>query len=316
MVTLILDGGLGHYLKDKGIHEIKNLRFDQLSIAGALANLERPELVLQAHNDFIEAGADVITTNTFSCTAHSMSSIGQSHGYGLDLAAAAGKLAREAADKSDRQILVAGCLPPLQESYQTKDLWTLEQLQPEYFQLATALSPFVDLFLCETLSSSVEGIAAASAIHGIGKPWWISFTLDDSITDGICLRSGEVLADVLQTILDLPGLDAVLVNCCSPKAVTAAVPLLRKTVTEDIPIGGYANGFRTTTSEWLMQKNLGESSTPTEPQPKEEFEENGIILPDVYATYAKQWEGMGASIIGGCCGTRPDHIAALRRVLS
>lgn len=93
MVTLILDGGLGHYLKDKGIHEIKNLRFDQLSIAGALANLERPELVLQAHNDFIEAGADVITTNTFSCTAHSMSSIGQSHGYGLDLAAAAGKLA-------------------------------------------------------------------------------------------------------------------------------------------------------------------------------------------------------------------------------
>lgn len=85
----------------------------------------------------------------------------------------------------------AGSLPPQQESYQTSGLAGLELLQPLYQRTADALAPHVDLLLCETLSSIEEGLAAASVAAASSKPWWISWTLEDS--ERALLRSGEVL---------------------------------------------------------------------------------------------------------------------------
>lgn len=106
----ILDGGFGHLLKSKGIEQLaqdSGLKYEELFAAGTLANEEHPQLVLSAHQDYITAGADIITTNSFGCTEFTLGKIGRGD-MALSLAGEAGKLARQAASSADREILVAG----------------------------------------------------------------------------------------------------------------------------------------------------------------------------------------------------------------
>jgi S-methylmethionine-dependent homocysteine/selenocysteine methylase len=182
-------------------------------------------------------------------------------------------------------VLVAGSLPPLRESYQASGLQAFEEMQPQYHLLAGLLKPHCDLLLCETLATVTEGLAAASAASASGLPFWVSWTIEDSAGRSL-LRSGEPLQaskralasglqqDCLQgsssaqqqltcampacmaaclqeavaAVAELPGLEAVLVNCCSPQAVTAALPVLQAAAPPGVRIGGYANGFRVSTS--------------------------------------------------------------------
>ena len=118
----------------------------------------------------------------------------------------------------------------------------------------------------------------------------------------------------------LPGLRAVLVNCCSPQAVAAALPRLVAAAPKGVRVGCYANGFRTTTSEWLAGEGGGEECSGAgaaglAAPPAEEYDAQGLILPEAYAAHAAGWRRAGASIIGGCCGVGPEHIARARRAL-
>ena len=122
---------------------------------------------------------------------------------------AAGRLARAAANEAATaaaeeqasssggsgggpQVLVAGSLPPLRESYQASGLQAFEEMQPQYHLLAGLLKPHCDLLLCETLATVTEGLAAASAASASGLPFWVSWTKEDS-TERSLLRSGEAL---------------------------------------------------------------------------------------------------------------------------
>jgi S-methylmethionine-dependent homocysteine/selenocysteine methylase len=365
MDLLILDGGIGDLLKQRNVEKVlggvKKLEHDQLFIAAALANSLAKDLVVDIHTEYINAGCDIITTNSFGCTNHNLHRLNQDEdpALPLSLAADAGKIAREVADifSSSRPITVAGSLPPLLESYQTRDLLSLEEMQPQYRQLAAALGPFVDVFLCETLSSVVEGVAAASVVSTTTKPWWISFSLHDSLPRGgsissnvtigddddnnnnnnnnkshpssstmVTLRSGESLENAVQaTVNTFPGCEAVLINCCAPRTVTAGIQVLKNILVNsnrsDIMIGGYANGFSTTTSQWLQTKEGGEKERgvgdqPNELVPGEEYStETGLILESAYAEHAEQWRSLGARIIGGCCGIGPSHVAAVAQKL-
>ena len=200
--------------------------------------------------------------------------------------------------------LHAGSLPPLFESYQSRGLPEFEQLQPEYQELAAALQPHVDFFLCETMCTAAEAQAAGTAAADVGKPWWLSYTLEDS--PRALLRSGEPLDGAIQAVAALRGLEAVLVNCCAPQAVTAAMPTLRAATPMHLQVGAYANGFQRTTSEWLGE---GSSSQDIFRPPQDEYAADGVILPEAYAEHARRWMGLGATIIGGCCGVGPAHIA-------
>ena len=112
----------------------------------------------------------------------------------------------------------------------------------------------------------------------------------------------------------VPGLQALLVNCCSPAAVAAALPVLRAAApSTGVLVGGYANGFQTTTSEWLAG---GTSSESIRSLPEEEYDSEGLILPSAYAQHAQQWVARGAGIVGGCCGVSPRHIARIAQALS
>jgi S-methylmethionine-dependent homocysteine/selenocysteine methylase len=248
---------------------------------------------------------------------------------------------------------IPGSLPPLQESYQvyTNENTTAEQLkafEDEYFDLALAMVAYIDLFLFETISSTAEALIAARAASRIHKlhpniPWWISFTLEDS--ERAVLRSGEPLALAAQQVCEkFPSLEAILINCCAPAAVTAGLKVLKPIADDNkVKIGGYGNGFQTTTSQWLAQDSSAAAATEVPPKtsspssqsidtlpatekitqqggidnnvlislPGGEYDDEGIILPEAYLKHARQWRSEGAIIIGGCCGIGPEHIAQL-----
>ncbi|KAK9829908.1 hypothetical protein WJX72_008602 [[Myrmecia] bisecta] len=246
----LLDGGMGHLLKQRGVTE-PGVTSEKFFLAGALANLSNPGVIKQAHREYIAAGAQIITTNNFVVTPWTLASIGREHQL-EELTQAAALLAREAAVESSQDVKVAGSLPPLQDCYQVKDLQEAEQLQPVYEQLAACLTPLVDLIICETLASVSETWAAASAASASGLPFWVAWTLEDRVEHPV-LRSGETIQQAVHKIAALPGLQAVLLNCCAPQVITAALPLLRQAAPAHLRIGAYGNGFRQTTSEWLSR---------------------------------------------------------------
>lgn len=143
-----------------------------------------------------------------------------------------------------------------------------------------------------------------------GKPLWVSFTLEDSTAAK--LRSGEPLADAAAALASQPHLEALLVNCCAPAAASAALPALRAAAPARLRVGVYANGFRTTTTEWLT----GGKGPRLEADEADYDAASGIITPDAYARSAAGWRDAGASVVGGCCGVGPEHIQAVAQVLS
>lgn len=292
---VILDGGMGRELQRCGAP----FRQPEWS---ALALSEAPEVVVAVHAAFIEAGAQVITSNSYAVVPFH---IGQERfaSEGLELASIAGRLARKAADASARPVKVAGSLPPLFGSYRP-DLFQPERVTEVLTPLLQGLGAHVDLWLAETQSSLAEVQAIHAHLPSDGKPFWVSFTLQDEETDGVPrLRSGEPVADAIEAVAGM-GVAAVLFNCSQPEVIGAAVDVARA-ITErlgaDIAIGVYANAFP--------------------PQPKEATANDGLdelredLDPLGYLEWAKDWQHRGASMIGGCCGIGPQHIAELKRSL-
>jgi S-methylmethionine-dependent homocysteine/selenocysteine methylase len=139
----------------------------------------------------------------------------------------------------------------------------------------------------------------------------VSFTLEDSTAAR--LRSGEPLAGVAAALAGAhPHVEAVLVNCCAPAAVSAALPALRGAAPARLRVGAYANGFRTTTSQWLS----GGKGPALRADEADYDAATGIITPAAYARFAAEWRAAGASIVGGCCGVGPEHIRAVAEALA
>ena len=292
---VILDGGMGRELQRCGAP----FRQPEWS---ALALSEAPEVVVAVHAAFIEAGAQVITSNSYAVVPFH---IGEERfaSEGLELASIAGRLARKAADASARPVKVAGSLPPLFGSYRP-DLFQPERVTEVLTPLLQGLGAHVDLWLAETQSSLAEVQAIHAHLPSDGKPFWVSFTLQDEETDGVPrLRSGEPVADAIEAVAGM-GVAAVLFNCSQPEVIGAAVDVARSITGRlgvDIAIGVYANAFP--------------------PQPKEATANDGLdelredLDPLGYLEWAKDWQHRGASMIGGCCGIGPQHIAELKRSL-
>jgi S-methylmethionine-dependent homocysteine/selenocysteine methylase len=153
------------------------------------------------------------------------------------------------------------------------------------------------------MSSGTEARAAAEAACETGKPVWVSWTLHEEASS--CLRSGETISEAASLLADLP-VSGLLVNCCSPKSVTRAIPLLAAATTTAQRIGGYANTFHPIPTDWRLD---GDKNTDGLLSLRNDLD------PDAYADHAIQWLAAGATVIGGCCGTRPAHIQKLRGLL-
>jgi S-methylmethionine-dependent homocysteine/selenocysteine methylase len=290
---VLLDGGLGRELRFRGVAVPKTIWS-----AGAL--MSDPAVVRQIHMDYIAAGADIITTNTYGVIRNDLAKEGIEDRF-AELNTLACNLAIEARDNSSREVLIAGSLPPLGGSFRPDLVGPGDKIEALYREKAELLAPHVDLLLCETMSSAAEGRAAANAACETGKPVWVAWTLHEDRSGN--LRSGESITDAVQALQDLP-VQGLLGNCCAPESITRAIPYLVATGTEWV--GGYANTFAGIPQDWQLD---GEKET------------DGLLAlrsdldPENYAAYAREWLETGATVVGGCCGTRPSYIAKIRSII-
>jgi S-methylmethionine-dependent homocysteine/selenocysteine methylase len=282
----------------------RELRFRGVEILDTIwaANglLVAPEIVRQIHLDFIDAGSDIIITNTYGLIRANLAKEGIEKQF-VELNKLACTLALDARKAAGRSVLIAGSLPPLRGSYRPDLVGNFKDIHPLYREQAEILAPYVDLFVCETMSSAAEGKAAAHAACQTGKPVWVAWTLHEDRSGR--LRSGETISEAFSALGDLP-VCGVLVNCSAPESITAAMPGLAQTGV--LYTGGYANTFQPVPQDWKID---GDKHTDGSLDLRQDLD------PDSYAAHATKWLKSGATVVGGCCGTRPAHIARLRRLL-
>ncbi len=291
---VLMDGGMGRELRFRGV-EISE------TIWSASALITDPDVVRRIHLDYISAGAEIIITNTYGIIREELAKDGVEERF-AELNNLACSLAHEARELSGRSVLIAGSLPPLRGSYRPDLVGSMEEIEPLYKEQAEILAPHVDLLVCETMSSVAEGRAAARAACRTGKPVWVAWTLHEDRSGN--LRSGETVPEAVASMSDLP-VDGFLVNCCAPESITRVMPRLAESGARWI--GGYANSFDPVPEDWTLD-GAGEA--------------DGLLSlrddldPEAYAHHCADWLRAGATVIGGCCGIRPAHIAKMRELIA
>jgi S-methylmethionine-dependent homocysteine/selenocysteine methylase len=279
---LVLDGAMGTELDHRGVRTF-------LPLWSAWGLIERPEMVAAIHFDYATAGADILTTNTFSTTRRMLERAGREGDEAEVLDGLAVQLAREGAATAGSDALIAGSIAPLEDCYSP---WlspgfdiALSEHRVQAAQLAEAGADFI---MIETMPLIEEAEAAARAALETGLEVTVGFVLG---ADGRLL-SGESLSEAVQRLVTLP-IAAVFVNCSPPAIVSAAVPALAEMTI--LPVGAYAN-------LGTVDETVG-------------WEADESFTGERYAATALGWLRSGARIVGGCCGTRPHHIAALRQAI-
>ena len=289
---VLMDGGMGRELRRRGVPILE-------TIWSANALLVAPDTVRQVHRDYIDAGAEVITINTYGVIRAELAKEGVEDRF-RELNVLAARLAQQARDEAGRPVLIAGSLPPLRGSYRPDLVGPSAEIEALYREQAEAQAPYVDLFICETMSLAREAHAAASAASATGRPVWVSWTLHEDHSGR--LRSEEGIDEAAAAIAELP-VQAHLANCCPPESIAAAMPALAQL---GKPAGGYANAFRPVPTTWQLDgEKDGDGLLPL----REDMD------PDHYAEHVAHWLDHGAQLVGGCCGTGPEHIARLRALI-
>jgi S-methylmethionine-dependent homocysteine/selenocysteine methylase len=284
--TVILDGAVGTEILRRDVtwadHQLQ----------------KRPDVVRAIHADYLAAGADVISTNTFQLTRRAFRQHFKDEDHmrhigapdldtrWADLLRAGVKLAaeaRSAAGLEDR-VAIAGAMTTLEWCFRPDLSPAPAEAEAEYREVAEVFAEAgADLLLVETVSSVSEAVAAARAAKTVGIPYWIAFVPDEQGK----LFSGETLQHASEVLRPL-GPDALLVNCAPPEDIRAGLRELQPHWPG--PIGAYPHIGRFNPPEWLF----------TDEYP-----------PRRYLDEARDWRGMGATVIGGCCGTTPEHIELL-----
>ena len=288
----LLDGGMGQEL-------IRRSAMPPTPLWSAEVLERDPDLVEAVHREFIQAGARVITLNSYSATPERLARhvpAAEVDSRFEALQRAAGAVAERARRGSDHPVAIAGCLPPLGGSYHPEAGPDFERTLATYDRIV-ALQGACDLFLAETMSAVREARAATRAIRKAGRRAWIALSVDDR--DGTRLRSGEPLAEGCQAAVE-EGADALLLNCSRPEAIAKGLDTLRET---GRPFGAYANGF-TDAAELKIGTTVAGMGVRTD------------LGPDAYAAHAMEWIERGATIVGGCCEVGPAHIARLRGAIT
>lgn len=276
---MLIDGATGTELTRRGIATTL-----PLWSTGALLNAA--DVVSQIHADYVDAGAEIITANTFRTSARTLAHAGLS-ARDAELTRLAVRLARAAAGE---RAWVAGSQPPLEDCYEPELVPADDALQREHARVAENLvDAGVDLILVETHNTIREAVAATRAAVATGVPVLTSFVCGPEGR----LLSGEALGEAARAVQSL-GTRGVLVNCLPTEVVLGCLQELRSALGE-FPIGGYGNiGYADPDVGWVN----------TDAQQSE-----------VYADFVRDWLELGAKFVGGCCGTTPAHIAHLRELV-
>ena len=298
----VLDGGTGSEIRRRGYNVPSHIN----SIWSAQALIENPEVIEQIHYDYIHAGANYITINNYALTQPILSRANILNKL-EELTLLSIELANNAIKRSGKNIKLIGSLPPLETSYRS-DLVINEKDMYEYYKIISSiLKNKVDIILCETMSSIIESKTALIAALETNTESWGSWTLQGNRLN--TLPSGELLNEAFNALTNLKP-DAYLINCCSANFVTEGIKTLN-TLT-DKPIGGYANSSLVRITKKTKDKNTSHIIEKNPEQAQRELSKN--INEWDYSREVKKWVKNGASIIGGCCSTTPNHIKEISKI--
>jgi len=294
MKNLIIgDGAMGTELRRRGVEVPSHVE----SIWSALALKEATSTVEEIHIDYIEAGSDYITINNYAVTRPILSRNNLDNEL-ESLTIKSIEIAKEALLKTKRSdVKILGSLPPLETSYRADLILKEEEMNKQYSEIANILKDKVDIIICETMASALEAKCALKAALETNMPVWVSWTLHGDVRN--TLPSGET---VNQAFLELNGLepDAYLINCCAANLVTPSIKALKELT--DVPIGGYANAENVILNATNSNLKLA----------AERHWDSAIEINEkAYLEEAKLWIKEGASIVGGCCRTKPSYIKEL-----
>ena len=296
----ILDGGMGRELKRIGAP------FSQ-PLWSAQALIEAPHYVTQAHQGFIDAGAEIIIANSYACVPFHLGEVLYQQ-QGHTLAEQAAIIAKDVVKSSKKEVLVAGSLPPAFGSYRP-DLFESEQAFDILSTLFDAQDKHVDLWFAETISSVEEALVMVNVLKDSTKSCYYAFTLSDEVGESARLRSGELVTTAIETILKEGNVDGIFFNCSIPEVIERAIRDTNKVLSgrnvnkankennnQQINIGAFANSFVPIVAAHKANEAVQGSRD---------------LSPEEYLQFAKKWHSLGANIIGGCCGIGPAHIEAL-----
>lgn len=288
---LLLDGAMGTLLHSRGIP------IDQCFDA---INRLDPAIVADIHRRYIEAGADIIETNSFGANRFKLAQHGLENDVGT-LNQTAVSVARRVIEGSFKKVLLAGSVGPLGVRLAPLGRVKAQQAQAAFAEQIEALvvpqtdlpqTSGVDLIILETMPDMNELEAAVKAARSVAPDLTIigmmTFTRDDRT------MLGDTPANVAAKMAQM-DLDAIGVNCSSgPVQVLRLITILHE-VAPDMPLVAAPN------AGWPQQLEGGRVLYPA--------------TPEYFASYARAFVEAGARVIGGCCGTTADHIAAMRQAL-
>jgi homocysteine S-methyltransferase len=280
----ILDGGLATELEHAGCD-----LDDPLWSARVL--IDAPERIEAVHRSFVEAGADIVTTASYQGTIPGFVARGLSEAQARALLRRTVELARAAAGSDT---LVAASIGSygayLADGSEYRGDYGLDRAALVDFhrpRLDELLAAGPDLLAFETIPSAVEAEAIAELLAGEGPRAWVSLSLKPA--PGLAISDGTALGEAIRPLLAHPRVAALGVNCLGPEEVLPAVELLAERAPSQAIVVYPNSGER-----WIAQAWAGEQTEPAR-----------------FVALARRWIAAGARIVGGCCRTRPAHIAAL-----
>ena len=293
--TRILDGGMGQELLARGMRPNGTLWS-----ANALLQDKYHKLLLDTHLDFINSGAEVIVTTTFTTRRMRLrdNNVEDKFEY---LNTKAGEIAKKAKDLNPH-VLIAGGLPPQYLTYEA-DTRSDNEIRENFYDQAKLLDPFIDFFYFDVLSSVKEFKLAIEAIKSFNKPYLVGA----HISEGVRLPSGENISDIISKI-EHKNLLGLILSCISPENYEKNLNEIKNL---GVPFGFKLNGFVTTKPNSGYTNSFKKSKTGN---PNEFLGHRKDLTPENMALVVKKFKDAGATILGGCCETRPEHIREMAKL--
>lgn len=279
---VLLNGGTGTEILNRGYKT-------KLPLWSAEILLTNPNVVQQIHTDYINAGAEIIVTNTFRTTQRTFAKIGLSGKKAREITLLACQLAKNAIkkSKSNHPVYIAGDVAPLEDCYSPALTPSKKKLNQEIYTYVKNLKQGgVDFILIETQITLREIRAAFEATKKLHIPAALTVCINDKLQ----LLGGESLKDTIK-LAERYNPIFIGVNCISPALATKAIKNLKR-ITQ-IPISAHAQG-------------------DGKPEDVQGWEFTQQAKVKTYLKEVKQWIKGGVQIIGGCCGTTPEYIKAIK----
>ena len=289
--TRILDGGMGQEILNRGVKP-----YGTIWGATVLLHKKYHNIVVEAHLDFIKAGAEVIVTNSFGSRKRRLIENNLEKKF-KELNTTAGKLAVKAVKKSKKKILIAGSLPPQNFTYFSDLGSDIKFIKDGFYEQAKCLNPFVDFFYLDVMCSLQECEIGINSITSFKK----NFLIGIHVRENGKLPSGEKFINVMKKLEKYKPL-GVIASCVSIEHLENIIKDIKKI---KVPFGFKINAFQHIPAGWKPDAN----------NPKVQLGKRNDLTPQKFFNVCRKFNKAGAKIIGGCCEVSPAHIRKLKKLI-